>query len=426
VTARVRRARRPGILDQAVLESGAEVYAETMKNAELARRLGEVTKIPAEEQAAIMAWLRQEAINRRDVLLEMGQAKLQDPVSATLARLRAPREPGEQPPPRTKLAETVEQAGDRPIEPVIAVTSPRTVARIVEAIYAREPKIRAWFEQLGLSVEDGTWLMCRVLDYTKPRDIAAFRRRVDRRGGVLWELLMPFKASVVQAEREVALGNAIEWVRAEPARFGVKPAEAEALVASVQARFAAAAAAAAEPRFGQSIVRTEDNPGLGGIDFIAENLWMMRLTGVHDESGRLMMDHYRALVSFAKDGSAIDLTPVGIGESKFGSKAAEMFEQMVRNVGRASETLRAADLPNPSVLPVRVRSGKTIVVIGQTEAQRGVAAPADLQASLRATAGRKDLNVVFMGGQTLESAQTSRSVVEAFMRLVAKQNLGAQ
>ena len=103
-----------------------------------------------------------------------------------------------------------------------------------------------------------------------------------------------------------------------------------------------------------------------------------------------------------------------------------MFEQMVRNVGRASETLRAADLPNPSVLPVRVRSGKTIVVIGQTEAQRGVAAPADLQASLRAAAGRKDLNVVFMGGQTLESAQTSRSVVEAFMRLVAKQNLGAQ
>ena len=88
------------------MESGAEVYAEIMKNAELARRLGYVTKISAEEQTAIVAWLRQEAINRRDVLLELGQAKLQDPVSATLARLRAPREPGEQPPPRTKLAES--------------------------------------------------------------------------------------------------------------------------------------------------------------------------------------------------------------------------------------------------------------------------------------------------------------------------------
>ena len=82
------------------------------------------------------------------------------------------------------------------------------------------------------------------------------------------------------------------------------------------------------------------------------------------------MDHMRGLVSYSPKG--IDVTPVGVGESKFGSKAAAILEQTLTNIFRARTTFRSSNLPDPGVLPVRVRWGDNLVVIAQSEAPRGV------------------------------------------------------
>jgi len=234
-------------------------------------------------------------------------------------------------------------------------------------------------------------------------------------------MLMTLERNVVRAERSTALENAIDWINSDPKRFGVKADGAAELVAQVKARFAAAEST--EPSLGRGILRSETNPGIGEIDPVAQNLWMMRFTEIRDESGRLIMDHERGLVSFSPDG--IDVTPCSVGESKFGSKGAELLEQSVRNTGRASETFRAANLPDPSVLPVRIRWGKSVVMIAQTEAARAVRAPPDYAASVSKAAGKK-LKVEFVRAGTLEGAKRSREIVREFLKLLELENLGEQ
>jgi hypothetical protein len=359
------------------------------------------------------------SVSRDEMLKELGQHTLPDLISSVQARQKAWRaamkkDPAAKPKPPSRTEQEIDRLlGSREAKARLAATSPPTVAKLVEEIHRERPAIKAYFAERGLSVEDGTWLMCQVLAYTTPRDWAAFVRRTNKRGGVLWEFLMAFEPEAVAVERKVALDNAVDWIREEPARFGIAPKDVEKFVSELKLRFAQLQNVPAQ--YGRGIARSQQIPGIGEIDFLAPNLWLMRLTEIRDEAGRLMMDHERALVSFSP--TSIEVTPVGVGESKFGSKAAELFRQLIANVGRSKETLRAANLPDPSALPVNVRWGKRLAVIAQTESVGKARTPADLQASLSKKAGRQ-LNITPAVVGTNKGAETSREVVGEFMRLL--------
>jgi hypothetical protein len=399
---------RPRIIDHAVLEDGALLFEQIKRNAALREAAGLTgAEVDPQKLPKVEEWLRKQAASPKEIKNELGQQKLVHPQSAK--ELAAAQE----------AARQAKAAGKKrlPAQPEaeVAVTSPRAVAAVVEQIYkSSSPLLRGWLRKLGLTVEDGTWLMWKILDYSSPRNVASFFRRVASRGGALWELLMAFYPRVVAAERSMALELALEWIRSEPQRFGLTPELVEQLSRELTERLSAAEGTTVQ--YGTGIFRPAEVPGIGEVEQLATNLWLMRLSEVRDSAGRLMMDHARALVSFSKDG--IDIVPVGIGESKFGSKAAEVFEQLVRNVGRAADTLRAANLPDLSTVPIRVRWGKGLVVIAQTEARGGIRAPQGLEASLRKATGRGDLKIEFVTGGTLEDAKASRKAVTAFMRLL--------
>ena len=123
----------------------------------------------------IKKWLRSEGLDPRD-MIELAEI-IAPAFPARLERRRAHVATGGKglaAGETERFAKEFLKGAKRRPKPRVVVISPRAVARVVEAIYKRHPEIRDWLAERGLTVEDGTNLLFKVLDYTAPRDRAAF------------------------------------------------------------------------------------------------------------------------------------------------------------------------------------------------------------------------------------------------------------
>ncbi|MBF5046058.1 hypothetical protein FGE12_26830 [Aggregicoccus sp. 17bor-14] len=416
------KARRKRILDQQQAEIGAVLLRELRELApsELRASLAAATKQDVRDFDEVVRELRKSA-RREGLNRALAQHVLQDPVSSILGRVEREGAAGA----KSKSArEASALAGAAELKPRYAVVSPATVARFVEVIEDKHPDIVRELKRLGLRTEEGTELLLRILDYSKERRAAGFKRRVRGRGGILYEMLLSFQPDVVAKERAAASVNASEWILREPERFGTDKKGAPALVERAQERLRDAEGA--KSGLGRGLLREDGTPRFGELERLEENLFLLRLTDVRDESGRLMSDHFRVLLSFSRDRKTLELVPVGVGESKFQSKVREIIPQLIRNLERAQETLRASNLPHLEGVDIQVRWGKALVVVAQSEKAVSPRQLAGLEDKVREATGALQLKVSVAEGATAKQAQASKDVVDKFMRLAALKNLGVE
>lgn len=417
------RGRRARILDQVLCETGARVGAELRARAvpELSAAIKLLDDAGRKKLDRVVREMR-EFSTRKGLDRELAQQVLQDPVSSILGRAKGWKASNLAP--RLDSSETaralVGVAGSKRPKPKFAVVSVETVAHVVvriKEIAQKEAGIAEHFAALGLSIDEGTWLMFNVLDYSKALKKAGIQRRIDSRGGILYETVLPLHPNVVRKERAATATNASEWIRQEPGRFGVSDAQKERMAQAVSEQVGNPPAAG--PSTGAVFIRQRDAAGLGDFELLARNLWLVRLVEVRDEGGRLISDHIRTLMSVSPDGKAIDLMPSGIGESKFRSGYAKVVPQVVANIRRVRETLRAANLPDLEGLEIRVRWGKALVVVVQTEKQLPTGALDDISGAVRKATRAPELKVNMELVLTPEQAFAARRTVNLFMKLAA-------
>lgn len=418
------KSRRTRILDQAIGETGARLAAamrargasalsatiESLDNKVKAKRESLVRELGKFD---LRRYTAERQLNR-----ELAAHVLQDPISSVLGRLQK-RAPDYASKMSDTTAAVIDLAGKTKPKPALAVISPATVARVaarIKEIAQTEPELASRFSELGLSIDEGTWLMFSVLDYSKAKSAAGIVRRIDRRGGILYEMLIPLQPGVNKAERAASASNAKDWILSEPGRFGATEAQKGRLADAVANLLQPSNSAKASTVF----MRNRDAAGLAEMVPLAKNLWLMRLTDVHDEAGRLASDHIRALISAGSDGKSIDVVPSGFGESKFKSGYAKIIPQIERNLRRSRDTLKASNLPDLQGLEIRVRWGKTLVVIIQSEKKLPVGTEASIEGLVRKITRTPKMKVEIEHGATAAQAFGARRAVALFMALVAE------
>jgi hypothetical protein len=248
-----------------------------------------------------------------------------------------------------------------------ATSAPAVAAAIIELLEKKGLVDRGEMRlgTLRIDPRSGVALLSEALVYSAPRSGAGAGRRVNTRGGIFYELLMPFHKDVIAAETRVARQQAALIVRrrGRAARLDAAQIEAQvnAALETITSRMAGMSRVATE---GQALSAAADGVALLENGRVAEDLWMVRLTGMRDINGKLVADHFRALVSFEKN--VTTLIPIGLGESKFVSGAGRITSQMIETVRRVNDGVTATNLPR--VGKVEVQWGSELVVIIQSEA----------------------------------------------------------
>ncbi len=349
---------RPKILEFLAVEAGAKARAVEVIPA-IARRLERSQNFRAKLPAAV-AELQEVARNPKQTLKTLGeQGMLRDPQSS-IAATEVPK--GKKKSATLKAVEPLPPAPAR-----YAVAAPEVNAAVIDLL-KKKGLIEDGAMRLGnLRIEprSGVALLSEALTYSAPTSAAGAGRRVNTRGGVFYELLMPFHEKVITEETRVACKEAEQIIRERGKTAKLSPAQIDAEVTAVRdtitARMAGMSRVATE---GQALGTTADGVALMESGPVADNLWMIRQTGMRDLNGKLVADHFRTLVSFEKNSAT--LIPIGVGESKFVSGAGKIIPQVIETVARVSEGVTATNLPRMG--KVEVQWGSEVVVVIQSEA----------------------------------------------------------
>jgi len=346
---------RPRILEFLAVEAGAKSRDAEVIPA-IARRLQASQKFRAKLPAAV-AELQGVARNPSQTLKALGErGMLRDPQSSIAATESVGK--------KSATRQVVEGVPKAPAR--YATAAPEVAAAVIELL-KKKGLIEEGAMRLGtlrIDPRAGVALLSEALAYSAPRSAAGAGRRVNTRGGVFYELLMPFHENVITAETRLACQEAEQIIRGRGKAAGLSAAQIDAQVnaarETITARMAGMSRVATE---GQALSTAADGVALMESGPVAENLWMVRLTGMRDVNGKLVADHFRALASFEKN--TTKLIPIGLGESKFVSGAGKIIPQMIETVARVSDGVTAMNLPR--VGKVEVQWGSEVVVIIQSE-----------------------------------------------------------
>jgi len=328
---------RPKILDFLAVEAGATSRDKIIPK--MARRVARADR--AKVNAAI-AEMKLIARNPSETLKALGQRGILPDAQSSLVQ-------------------------GLPKTPARYATAAPEVAAAVIQLLKKKGLIEDGVMRLGslrIDPRAGVALLSEALAYSAPRSAAGAGRRVNTRGGVFYELLMPFHENVIAEETRVACREAERIIRGRGEAAALSPAQIDTQVNAVRetitARLAGMSRVATE---GQALSTTADGVALMESGPVAADLWMIRLTSMRDVNGRLVADHFRTLASFEKN--ATRLIPVGLGESKFVSGSGKIIPQMIETLARVSEGVTATNLPRAG--KVEVQWGSELVVIIQSE-----------------------------------------------------------
>lgn len=258
----------------------------------------------------------------------------------------------------------------KPDIPAPSRTIPPELVAKVAASLASTDAAQRFARSFGLTLAEGTYFLLDLLDVSKPNGAAGIARRQHSRGGLFAELAMPFRPEVLAKEAQAAKANAADFIAAEWRKLGARDAKAAKELAgkvdrAIDRAFAAGAAHAPGAVAGAGTVA--GGAASWGSVPLAPNLWLMRLTGLRDEAGKMVADHFRGLVFFDTARKVVEIIPVGIGESKFAGGTYVIVEQIKKTFARLRRTLSSADLPIPEGVEVRVRAPARVVAVLQTE-----------------------------------------------------------
>jgi 3-polyprenyl-4-hydroxybenzoate decarboxylase len=361
--AKSKPAPRPKILEPLLIEAGAKAASE-IKGLTWARRLEANPQRGAQARAAA-AEVQDVARSRREILKLLGsKGILRDPESSLGPAL-----------------------GAMPGSPVRYVTPTPEVTAWVLSTLEKRGLIKDGVMRLGslrINPRAGVVLLSEALAYSAPGNLAAAARRVNTRGGVFYEMLMPFHEKVIVEETRVASQEAERIIRVRGQAAGLGAGQIEAQVSAVRETVSARMAGMSRVAFeGEAVSRGADGVALMDSGRVAEGLWMVRMTTMRDVNGKLVADHFRALVSFEKD--VTRLVPIGLGESKFRSGAGKIVPQMIETVARVSDGVTAANLPRTG--KVEVQWGSEVIAVIQSEEPPPTSHFEDLAQRLSAEAG---------------------------------------
>jgi hypothetical protein len=289
---------------------------------------------------------------------------------------------------------------------------PELVAKVMTSLDSRDAAKR--LKSFGLTLAEGTYFLLKVLDVSKPNGAAAIARSIHSRAGLFFELAMPFHPEVLAREAQAARNNAARFVAAEWRKLGAQNGNDAKILArevdeAIKKAFETGAADAAGATAGVG-------PVAGGVASwgsvrLARNFWLMRLTGLRDEAGKMVADHFRGLVFFDTARKVVEIIPVGIGESKFASGTYAIVEQLKKTFSRLRSTLSSADLPIPDGVEVRVRTPAHVVAVLQTERAPPVSQLRGFERSVKKAMQATSLEVDLVKLDAARQANDARELV---------------
>lgn len=247
-------------------------------------------------------------------------------------------------------------------------------------------------------------------------DISAFAKagvegRVHTRGGLVVEAAMPFRSEVLRAEKAAALANVEDLL----ARMGKRHLGEKASAALEHAFDGVKRDGGAS--FKEMLKGTA---ACGDSVRLAPNLWLMRLTGLTDDAGKQVLDHFRGLVWYDVKNGAVEIVPVGLGESKFKGGTYVIVDQIKRSFGRIKNKLSAAELPVPPNVKVRVRWGKEVAAVFQTELRLADTQIGGLEAAVQTASEAKAIKVRTVRVDGKQAAEDARAIVRAIIDVLLK------
>lgn len=247
-------------------------------------------------------------------------------------------------------------------------------------------------------------------NYRVPASDASRKRRIDQRGGILFQMLMPYFSAVNQAETDAAvqIGREIVEMQLGTTASPEKAVKLKSVEDAIRTRMSAVGSPRVEKIIvdGQAseIYTLEDGP-------IGKDLYLLSLSRMRTIEGQEVADHLRVIVTVSPKG--IDLWPVGIGESKFKSGVYDLVPQILKTFQRLRPGLRAANIPEN--LPVNVRWGSKLAVIIQSEEQIPESHLEGLEAQIRKAARAPKLKPKVVPIAQQKEAQAARDVIEALV-----------
>jgi hypothetical protein len=266
----------------------------------------------------------------------------------------------------------------------------------------------------GLSVDPDVFVafLARVLDYPAARDAAGLGRRFDSLGGVAFEAMLPFRKEVLDCERLAGRTAVRAAVERRAAARGLPRAAADEAYKRVGDAFEthhASGRAEVDVTSPYALLTSEGRLG--------EGLFDIRLTGIRDEDGRLVTDHFRAILDV---GPPAGLTVYSVGESKFKSGTREIAAQVIRSFERVQGGVHAPELRGIEVGPRAVHLAPEVVAVVQTEKPAPRSHLAGLAQQIRSTSahpGAPDTVVRVVEVVDLDGAKLARDIIRALIRV---------
>jgi hypothetical protein len=242
----------------------------------------------------------------------------------------------------------------------------------------------------------------------RQRGDSSWQRRVDQRGGVVFEMLMPYFPEVIIKETETATEIAKDIVEAK-LKGVASEVEVSDRVNSVVNAVKRRMSAVGSPQVERVVVdgtekqiwTLEDGP-------IGEGLWLVALHRMRTLDGKEVADHLRVIYSISA--TAINVWPVAIGESKFISRTRFLLPQVIETFERIGAGLSAGNLPRN--LPVKVLWGRKVVAIAQSEEPLPEGQRLGLEGRIRKMINSPNTEILFLPLTKAEEAKAARKVIE--------------
>lgn len=333
-----------------------------------------------------------------------GPRELIDPIAAAW----------EKPTPKGKLA----------VEPEPIKVTPELVDSIVTQLGRHEVETSARSFG-GVSPNRFMYaLLSCLLTSKKPRNAAGLEQRVNIRTGLFAEFAMPFRPEVVASEKVAAIENLNEALDTLANRGKLPRSKLDDMKSSGKGAIENAyTILLRENTLGNAsaYVALEGASALLDSAPVAPNMWMMRLTGLTDAGGKKVLDHFRGHVFFDAPANTIEITPIGLGEAKLTGGTYKIIGQVVKSVARIRDTLSASELPIPKDVKIKVRWGKRLTVILQTEDKLSV--PSGLPKSIQKASGSKTMAVEIVQIDGTQIATDGRHIVRAVIKALLDVNV---
>ena len=291
--------------------------------------------------------------------------------------------------------------------------SPELIGLLVAKL--QETDVPNLLKPYRLDLRQAVAFLLEILDISRlRRGESALTRASHPRGGLFAELAIVFHEDVLKAESKAAQANADYWIRTEPGRFGAS----DNTVAAVSQGVAEKIAAALETSTADEISSASNQVAVWNGRRVGPNLWLARLSGLFDENGKQVADHYRALLSFDEGTKVVDVMPVSLGESKFKRGRYKIVRQMISTFRRTQKSFSTADVPTAGEADVRTRWGPRVVAVLQSEEPPAPAHLIDIENAIKQAAKRPKLDVELVEIPAATVAKDARAIVRATMEIL--------